>query len=172
MRSLRSVLAAGIACGLGLLGPLPAGEAAGDGKHGGKHGLVFYGEEDAKASSMTSDKPEVRDTAALDKVRLRLDILTRCHTAAVRREATERLGRYAKEQPALDRTKQLEVAFGDVGALLVDALIKAEGGDWETVVAKVKAAAKRLSDGKNLAELMNDMALRSERGAQMSLPGV
>jgi len=126
----------------------------------------------SEADRLTSDKPEVRDTAALDKVRLRLDILTRCHTAAVRREATERLGRYAKEQPALDRTKQLEVAFGDVGALLVDALIKAEGGDWETVVAKVKAAAKRLSDGKNLAELMNDMALRSERGAQMSLPGV
>ncbi len=51
MRSLRSVLAAGMAFGLGLAGPLPAEEAARD-------GLVFYGEEDAKASSMTSDKPE------------------------------------------------------------------------------------------------------------------
>ena len=54
MRSLRSVLAAGMACGLTLAGPLPAGEDA----KGGEDGLVFYGEADARASSMTSDKPE------------------------------------------------------------------------------------------------------------------
>jgi flagellar L-ring protein precursor FlgH len=70
MRSLRPVWAAGVLFGLLLAGPLPAGEAAKDKedggkdggkdgeKDGGKDGLVFYGEADAKASSMTSDKPE------------------------------------------------------------------------------------------------------------------
>lgn len=57
MRSPSPVLAA-LMGGLLLAGPLPAEEAAKDGKDGGKAGLVFYGEEDAKASSMTSDKPE------------------------------------------------------------------------------------------------------------------
>lgn len=121
---------------------------------------------------LTSDKPEVRDTAELDRVRRRLEILRTAHTAAVRREATERIGRYAKEQPALDRAKQLEVAIGDVSTLLVDALISADIGNWETAVEKVKAASKRLADGKNLAELMFDNKLRAEKGAQMALPGV